>query len=247
MALTPTVLTDARIYYDAADLTGYSNKIEMAAKGANLDKTTFASQGWKENACGVFEGNGSIDSFFQAGDLSMPDDAYWASFGNNTVALTAAPTSGAVGTLAYLTRALNTDYTPGGKHGELLMSSVNFATSWPVIRGQIMHPQGTARTASGSGTGIQFGAVSANQAFYINLHATGVTDGSMTVVLQSDTTNAFSAPNTRATFSAVTGLGGQQIRVPGAITDTWWRVTWTITGGTTHSFLFAVSAGIGPK
>jgi hypothetical protein len=47
-------------------------------------------------------------------------------------------------------------------------------------------------------------------------------------------------------FTAATGLTSQAASVLGAVTDQWWRVIWTITG-TTPSFTFAVSAGIGPK
>jgi hypothetical protein len=247
MALNPLVLNDCRIYYDSADLTGFSNKFTVAAAAANLDKTTFASGGWREIAAGVFDGNGSVEGFYQAGDLTMPDDNFWATLGDSSVAISAVPTAGTVGSVTYLTQGIECDYTPGAKHGELLGYVSNFKTNWPILRGQVMHPQGTARTATGNGTGLQLGAVSANQAFYVNLHAMGYVDGSMTVVVQSSVDNTFGAPTTRATFTAVAALGGQQIRVPGAITDTWWRVTWTISGGVTHSFLFAATAGIGPK
>jgi len=37
------------------------------------------------------------------------------------------------------------------------------------------------------------------------------------------------------------------MKIAVGITNTWWRITYTTSGGTTHSFLFAVSAGIGPK
>jgi hypothetical protein len=173
---------------------------------------------------------------------------FWADLGNAFVALTFVPTSGAAGQVCYLTQGLECDYNPGGKHGELLAATTTFKTNWPLVRGLILHPQGTARTTTGNGTGFQIGAVSSAQAMYIDLHALGVTDGSNTLTIQSNVDNTFASPTTRATFNAITtSVGGQQIRVPGPITDTWWRAVWTIAGGATHSFLFAVSAGIGPK
>lgn len=248
MTLTPVILTDARTYYGGADLTGYSNKVSLAASAASLDYTNFASGGWKQFVGGVFDGNGSIDNFWQASDLTQPDDQFFADLGSSSVAVTAVPTSGVVGQMCYLTQGLETDYTQSGKHGELLMANVSFKTNWPIVRGQILHPQGTARTATGNGTGVQLGAVAANKALYVNLHALGVTDGSNTVTIQSNVDNTFGAPTTRATFNAITtSVFGQSIRVPGPITDQWWRAVWTISGGVTHSFLFAVSAGIGPK
>ena len=249
MTLTPLVLTDCRLYLAGADLTGYSNKAELAAKAADLDRTTFASAGWKERTGGVFDGSAMLEGFWQAGDLSQPDDAFWANLGVATVPLTGVPTGGAVGDLAYLTRGLETDYTPGAKHGELLAWSAGLGVSWPIVRGQIMHPQGTARTASGNGTARQLGAVDANHALYVCLHVMSVagTGGpSLAVAVQSDDNSGMTTPTGQGTFAAATALGGQTLRIPGPITDNWWRVTWTISG-TTPSFLFAVSAGIGPK
>jgi hypothetical protein len=54
----------------------------------------------------------------------------------------------------------------------------------------------------------------------------------------------FGAPTPRLTFSASTAIGGQILRTDGTpITDTWWRMAWTISG-TTPSFLFAAALGI---
>lgn len=249
MTLTPLVLLDCRLYVDGADLTGYSNKAEMSASAANLDRTTFGSGGYKERVGGVFDGKAMLEGFWQAGDLSQPDDMWWANLGVSTVPLTGVPTGGNVGDLAYLTRGLADDYKFGAKHGDLVAWSAQLDTNWPVARGKIMHPQGTARTTTGNGTGVQLGAVSAVQRMYACLHVlsiAGTATPSITVKLQSDTSNAFAAPTDRITFNAATALGGQASSVLGAVTDTWWRVVWTITG-TTPSFLFAVSAGIGPK
>lgn len=247
MTLTPLVLVNADIYMDSVDLTGYSNQIQLAAKAVDLDKTTFNSNGWKERQGGVFDGDCSVDGFFQAGDLTMPDDMFWADLGNSQVPLTALPTGGSPGDLCYLTKVLNCEYTPGEKHGQLLAYKMASKTNWPITRGKILHPQGTARTATGNGTAVQQVAISSSQAYYAALHILGYTDGSITVAIQSSVDNTFASPTTVATFSAASGLGSQSARVLGPGTNTWYRVTWTITGGVTHSFLFAVSGGVGPK
>lgn len=249
MTLTPLVLTDCRLYLDGADLTGYSNKAMMAAKAADLDRTTFASAGWKERKGGLFDGNADLEGLWAAGDLSAPDDAFWTNLGVSSVPLTGVPTGGAVGDLAYLTRGLETDYKPGGKVGDLLSWSAGLATSWPVVRGRILHPQGTARTTTANGTSQQIGALSATQALYVNLHVLSVSatvSPSLTVAVQSDDATGFPSAATQGTFTAATALGGQTMKISGPVTDDWWRVSWTISG-TSASFLFAVSAGIGPK
>lgn len=249
MALNPLVLTDCRLYVAGGDLTGYSNKVEMAAKAANLDKTTFGSGGWKERAGGVFDGSAMLEGFWQAGDPGQPDDLWWTNLGVATVPLTGIPTSGTVGSLAYLTRGLDSEYKPGAKHGELLAWSAQLDVNWPIVRGVVMHPQGTARTATGIGSPLQIGAVSSSQALYVCLHVLSISGSStptLTVDIKSSVDNTFASPTTRGTFAAATALGGQTMRIPGPITDTWWKSNWTISGST-PSFLFAVSAGIGPK
>lgn len=248
MTFNPLVLTDCRLYLDGADLTGYSNKAEMAAKPAALDRTTFGSGGWKERTGGVFDGNAMLEGFWQAGDPGQPDDVWWTNLGVATVPLTGVPTSGAVGSLAYLTRGLDSEYKPGAKHGELFGWSAQLDVNWPIVRGQILHPQGTARTTTGNGTSIQLGAVDSAHALYVCLHVLSVSDGSITVKIQSDDNSGFTTPTDVTTFNAASAsVGGQTARVAGPITDTYFRAVWTISGGSTHSFLFAVSAGIGPK
>ena len=250
MTLTPTVLVDARLYLDSADLTGFSNKADLNAKATVLDSTTFSSSGtdaWRSKKGGLFEGMSTLEGFWQAGDLSMPDDVFWADLGASTVPLTALPTDGSVGSLAYLTRGVVAGYKFGDKVGQLLPWSADLETSWPVVRGQILHPQGTARTATGNGTARQLGAVDANHALYVCLHVLSYVDGSLTVAVESDDNSGMSSPTTQGTFTAATALGGQSMKIAGPITDDWWRITYTISGGSTHSFLFAVSAGIGPK
>lgn len=250
MTLTPLVLTDCRLYLDGADLTGYSNMVKMAAKAAALKRTTFADGGFNTYKGGLFEGQTDFDCFWQAGDLSMPDDSFWQNLGGaGTVPLTAVPTGGNVGDTTYLTRGLLSDYKFGGKVGELLATSTSLKTSWPDVRGKILHPQGTARSSSGNGTGLQLGALSANQAMYFCLHVmsiSGTSTPTITVAIQDSVDNTFGSPHTSGTFTAATALGGQTLKVNGAVTNTWYRATWTITGST-PSFLFAVSAGIGPK
>lgn len=249
MSLTPTVLMDARIYLESADLTGWSNKVETSPSAADEDVTTFASGGWKQRTGGELDTDVSLEGFFEQLDVSRPDDMFWANLGSNQAALTVVPTSGAAGVVTYLSRVQVMDYKPGGAVGKVLPFSASLKGNWPFVRGLIMHPQGTARTATGTGTGFQLGAVTAAQRMYACLHVlsvAGTSTPTITVSLQSSVDNTFSSPTTRITFAADTALDGQALSLLGAVTDQWWRAAWTISG-TTPSFLFAVSAGIGPK
>lgn len=248
MSLTPTVLLDARIYLESADLTGWSNKVETDPSVADEDITTFASGGWKQRTGGEFDTDVALEGFFEQLDVSRPDDMFWANLGSNQAALTVAPTSGAAGVVTYLSRVQVMDYKPSGAVGKVVGWTSSLKGNWPLVRGLIMHPQGTARTATGTGTGFQLGAVTTSQRIYCCSHVLSVsgTTPSITVSLQSSVDNTFASPTTRITFAADTALDGQALSLIGAVTDTWWRAAWTISG-TTPSFLFAVSAGIGPK
>lgn len=254
MALTPAPMFDARIYYATADVTGFSNQVEFSGSGKDLDKSNFASQGWEERVIGLLTGQLVVTSFWQAGDLTVPDDAYWANLGLSTVPVTICPptpsggsAAGSVGTTAYLTRLSETEYKPGEKVGELLKAPITGKFNRPIARGSVLHPQGTARTVTGTGTGVQVGALLAGQVMPCNLHVLSYVDGTITVSLQSSVDNTFASPTTRLTFTASSALDAQAGSVVGPVTDTWWRAAWTIAGGATHSFLFNVSAGIAQK
>lgn len=66
----------------------------------------------------------------------------------------------------------------------------------------------------------------------------------LTVAIESDDASGFASATTRLTFDAATAAGGQILRTDGtAITDTWYRANWTISG-TSPSFLFALALGV---
>src|SRR6266581_1213692 len=249
MPLTPLVMTDVRIYYDSLDATGFSNHVELSPVADVEDMTTFGSGGWQENIATEKDTTALATVFWQAGDLTMPDDTAFAQLADATGPLTIVPTSGVVGSAAYLTKVVENSYKPAGDVGKLLKADLGFHGNTALARGQILHPQGTARTTTGTGTAVPLGAVLASQRMYANLHVlsiAGTATPTITVTVQSNVDNTFGAPTTRISFGAATTLQGQAGSAVGPITDTWYRAIWTISG-TTPSFLFAVSAGIASK
>lgn len=246
-------LTDARIYWGGADVSGQTNKVMAEAKLQDLDKTTFGSGAWEECAGGLFSGSSSVEGFWAAGDPTMPDDRFFTDLGSavvpqSMVPTTAGATQPAVGALAYLGRAQETKYSMFGAVGALTPFAIDTRYNTPVLRGVVMHPNGTARTTTGTGTGVQVGAVTATQRMYAALHVhsvSGTSTPTITVKLQSSVDNTFASPTDRITFTGATAISGQFSSVAGAITDTWWRAAWTITGSS-PSFTFTVTAGVGP-
>lgn len=239
------VLTNVRYIAVGADLTGASNKVEITSEIEDKDVTNYASNGWKEVLGGLASAEISGEGQWEAGDPALVDDATWATLGG-TGPYTVCPASASVGSLAYLVRGLRGSYTLGESVGEVAPWSSGVKSSWPLVRGVIAHPPGTARTATGTGTALELGALAAGQRLYAGLHilsAAGTTP-SVTARIESDADSGFGSPTTRLTFDAATAPGGQILRTDGtAITDTHFRVAWDITG-TSPSFLFVVSLGI---
>jgi hypothetical protein len=81
---------------------------------------------------------------------------------------------------------------------------------------------------------------------FLALHVVAISGApTFTVVLESDDNAGFTSPTTRltsASYSASTGAEWQS--VAGPVTDTYWRVKWTVTGGTGPSVSFLAVAGI---
>ncbi|MFJ4785510.1 hypothetical protein [Streptomyces sp. NPDC088794] len=245
--MSKTVLTNVRCFAGGVDLTGNSNKIELSSEVEAKESTNYGSQAYKEFVGGLASAEISGEGQWEAADATKVDDASWAQLGGVGPWSISANTSAAVGDLAYFTQALRSDYKLFGEVGEVAPWTGTAKSAWPLVRGQFAHPPGTARTATGVGTGLQIGAVALNKRMYASLHVLSVagTTPSITARVESSVDNTFASPTTRLTFAAANAVGGQTLRTAGtAITDTWWRVAWTISG-TTPSFLFAAALGIG--
>ena len=241
-----TILTNVRTFALGVDLTSQSNKVELSAEFEDKDTTNYASQGWKEVVGGLGSAEISAEGQWEAADDTKVDNASWSHLGGVGPWSVSANNAASVGDLAYFTSALRSGYTLFDAVGEVAPWSGTAKSSWPLVRGQFAHPPGTARTATGTGTGLNVGAVAAGRRMYAALHvlsASGTTP-SITARVESSVDNTFASPTTRLTFTAATAAGGQALRTDGtAITDTWWRLAWTISG-TTPSFLFVASLGI---
>lgn len=242
------VLSNVKLFTGGTDMTGASNKLDWASEVESKTVTTWGSSDgtrvWEEYIGGLASTKIQAAGLWEAGP-GLVDDELWADRGG-VGPWTACPDTAAVGSLAYLTKAMGGSYQLGGTVGDVAPWTANASSTWPTARGQILHPPATARTANGSGTARQLGAVTAARSLYVCLHVLAVsgTGGpTLTVIVESDDASGFSSPITRATFTAATAIGGQAVAVAGPVTDDYWRVRWTV-GGTTPSFQFVVAAGI---
>jgi len=238
------VLTDALVLVNGADLSGNSNKVSVDATVDELTATTFASGGWHERVGGLASSEFMVEGFWDVGTTAKPDNRLWTDLG--TVAAWTATPAAAVGTVAYFGNVLSGAYNVGGEVGTLAPFAARGMGSGRVTRGELMHSPGTARTTTGTTTGVQLGALSASQAMRGALHVCSVagTGPSLVVALQSSSTQGGSYTS-RITFTSANAVTSELLSYSGAQTDTWWRVSYTIAGTGGPSFLFAVAAGIG--
>lgn len=239
-------LQNVRLFISGADLTTVNNKLELNPEVADEESTAFVPSGpaWSEVLAGVRSVEASAEGQWEAGDPSKVDDVAFSTLGA-LVPWTGCPAGANVGDLAWLTAMRNTSYNLGGSVGDVAPWGAEGKGNWPLVRGQIAHPPGAARTATGTGTITQLGAVASGQALYAALHVLSVagTTPAITVTIQSAATVGFASPTTRLTFTTANAVGGEVLRAAGPITDQYYRANWSITG-TTPSFLFVSSFGI---
>lgn len=242
------VLTNVRLFTGGADLTTVNNKIGFAAEVEEKPRTNFGSNGYVEVLGGLGSAKAEAAGQWEAGDAGKVDDVSWTDLGGLS-AWTICPHTADVGEPGYLLKALRGSYKLGDAVGEVAPWEAMASSAWPATRGKILHPPGTARSATGTGTAVEHVAVTSDQHLYATLHVlsvSGTSTPTITVTVESDVDALFNgSETTRITFTAATARTGEILRVAGPITDTFYRATWTITG-TTPSFLFLVGLAVGP-
>lgn len=245
--MTIQAWTDMSLLVGALELAGHGRNVSAATECAELDTTNFASGGWSE----VIGGNktGKVDlTLMQDRAVGGLDELAWSYLGVADIPKSIVSNS-ADGSRAYLMRGISLGYAPvDGAAGDLAMTKISGRNSTGgVVRGRLLHPGSASRTSSSTGTGRQLGAVIATKSLYAALHVTAAagTTPSLTVKVQSDDNSGFTSATDRITFTAETDATThyQWGSVAGAITDDYWRISYTISG-TNPSFSFAVTAGI---
>ena len=234
-------LTDACIFANAVDLTGYSNEVGIEREVSVNERTTFASGGNREWGPGLKSATFNLKGFLDFADGSTDEVMNDTVFGaTNVLSITA---DNAQGSVAYLSKCIGSKLTRPFKVGDDPLFDTSLVASTPsgVVRGRLLEAKATVSSGT-NGTGYQLGAVAATEDIFAALHVFDVTGGgTLTVTLYSDDNGSFTSATSRHAFTAATDLTSEWAAVSGAITDDYWRVSWTLTAGTAT---FAVCAGI---
>ena len=210
---------------------------------AELDTTALCDT-WQKRIGGLKSYSWSAE-LMQDFAVDSIDEETWAALATANTPCSVMPAGSTSGSKAYLMPTLSLAYNPlTATVGEIGMASLAGSGTGPAARGKVLHPNGTARTSSSTGTAYQLGAISATQRMYGALHVTFAsgTNPTLIIKLQSSSTEGGSYSD-RITFTTATGLTSQWSSVAGAVTDTWWRASWTIGGTGTPTFQFGFTAG----
>lgn len=237
------LMTNAKIYLGGYMLHGYSNTMSLQYGAEMLDDSVFGCS-TRSNRPGMFTTQFTANIFWDITAPAAPGISMEAfMFGRIGAArevLSTGPVVTADGDVCYTTRNVHSSWQPlGGAVGELLAGELSGASAGsPLIRG-VAQGVGAAKVASGNATYTQIaGGVPVGKKLYGALHvvAASGTGTSLTCVVESDDNTGFSSPTTQLTFASFTqaalGADWQETAGVSAITDTYFRMKWTIAGGT---------------
>lgn len=236
------VLTNPVILFGSYNVTGDTKSVELTLSVADLDDSCFGSTAVQrlpglEDASLSFSGSQDLTDNGQ-------DETMWDAVGTSENVVSLVGEEG-VGSKGWTFKNLETSYSIGGEHGSIAPFSASAVGQTVVIPGTEMHSPLVARTATGTGTSQTLGAVSSVQRLYGALHVVEVsgTTPTLDVTVESDDDTGYPSAVTRITFTQATARTSQFTSVAGPITDTHYRVRYTI-GGTNPSFKFFVLVGI---
>lgn len=236
------VFNDGKVFSGGYDLSDHITSVNLEITAEELDATTINSGGFREKLGGIKDTSLQMDGFYEAG-ANKPDALLGASIGNELI-VTTVPDAG-VGNTAYFMKSRLFSYQMFGSVGEIAPFSISKSQSDDeVVQGKI--ELDGALTASGNSTGVQLGAVGATERVYVAIHCTAVSGTStptVTFKLQSDDNSSFTSPTDRITFTGITAIGADYQSAAGAITDTYYRLNYTISG-TNPSFSIHATIGI---
>ncbi len=238
------LMNDATIWMDGYDLSGHANTAALTYAAEMLDDTVMGDD-TRSRLAGLKSVMLEVEGYSDFADDDQ-DERTFERVGVADSIFTLSGEGGDDGETAFMFRANLGEYVQNSTLGELAKFTISAEASDGVpglVRSTVL-VQGT-KTTTADGTGYQVGAIGATQFGYAALHVLSASAGdTLDVVIESDAADNFvGAETTRFTFTQATDETSQWMSLAGAITDPWWRVTWTI-GGADPSFTFAVALGI---
>ena len=233
------VQTNLGLYWGGYSLASSFNAVGLTASSSMQDDTVYG-----DTVVSAAAGLSSValegEGFWQ----SATDSAVFSSLGTSDTVVTVMPEKQELGSAALFTKLTTSEYNPmvGGTVGEMLSFRLSGeSTNEKLHTGEVLGVPATY-AATATSTPNNLGASSASQTIYSALHVYAVNSaGTLDCVIQSDDSIGFSSPANQITHNQFSAIGSEIMSKAGAVADTYWRCSFTISG----SFDFTISLAIG--
>jgi len=240
------VSASGKVYYDGYDLSGDHNEIRLRVSVEPRPLKPGGSPGIVRLA-GLKDFELSHVGYFNP-SAGQVEPVAWDKLAVSGLAATICPLTGAHGERCFFGSGIDMSYEQGAPVGDVMtITGAMKASGIECIGGSVLKAK-AAVTETGTGTVLQMGAVASGKKVWAAVHCfatTGSGDRSCIIKLQSDSTSNFDSPTDQITFAEFSTTAGAKFATPvaGPITDTWWRLVWTVVG-TGKSFTIFGAAGI---
>ncbi|NUO62820.1 MAG: hypothetical protein HOQ34_04520 [Gemmatimonadaceae bacterium] len=237
------IISNARVWLDQFDMSGDFNAVALKT-GVDAKEATPVSATQHVYLPGLRTFDANLQGMWEGG-TNANDEILSARIGAATAPLVTIDPStngGAEGDRVYFGPLMLADYQPGGSIGDVLEFALAMQAAGGISSGTLMH--NATRTVTGTGNVQQLVAIPAGRSLLVGAHLLAISGGgSLTIAVQSAALVGFGTPTTRGTLAAMSVVGAQSLLIAGAITDTFYRITWTLTGAS-PSAQFVVSLGL---
>lgn len=234
----------ATLWVGGYDLTADFGAHSLSMTQTAVDNTAYAAAGTKSRTYlpGLYAFNYDHQGFIDPDGSTGPDDVLWTNYtaAASEVICVAPDSSNTQGDVVYFAERVHTAIEPlTGSVGDVAGFALSATGTGETVRGVVEYPP-TSTSTDTSSTGQQLGSVAAGENIYAALFVTVDSGSDLAVTLESDDNSGFTTATTRGTFTTTSGIGAEMISVAGAITDDWWRFTWTRTGTFTFAAVFGI-------
>lgn len=242
--MTAFVVKDAKVLFDERNISGILNQVGFDYSN-DLQEDTTLDSGTRSRVAGLNMAEVTHQGFWDVND----DSNFFGNIGDSAEhTVTVIPNNaGDEGVRAFFMTSKQASYNQGASIGEIFSFDVTAMSQGALVKGKVS--QDGTETASGEGTVLNLGAVTAGSTLYAALHVLSASGSTPTldVTIDSDSAVGFGdSPETQITFDQFTAAGSQFASVAGAITDTFFRAEFTL-GGSSPEFEFVVVIGISDK
>lgn len=243
--MTKFVLTDVVVMFKGRDISGDLNSVSLEYSAETPDSTAFGDT-TRRHLPGVLDVVANHAGWWDSVDANDSLDAdLFGEIGALSSHMSLSPDGGQLGEIAFSFPTVSGEYNPGASHGEVYAFTIVMNGTGILVRGEVVENGVFTATANGT-TNTTLGAAASTDTIYSVVHvvAASGTTPTLDVTVESAVTD-FATVTTRLTHPQFTAVGVDRQSLVGPVTDTFWRMVMTITGGSPSFTIFGL-IGIQP-